>query len=458
MKSRGVGITDAIISRLTSLQNLAVRPTTSVLKYAKESPDPTEAAKALGVASVLEGTYQRTSGVTRVTVQLIDGRTGTTKWSQRYDLKSADILSFEDEVAGKVVEGLQIQISPTEQKAIEQPATASVEAYNDYLQARVYMNEYLVYSRVDSLEKGQRLLLHATSVDSKFAEAYALLATMYSFQAANFTENADANIRKSEELAKTATSIKPQSAEALMALGGVYGEQGREKEAIPVLRQALTLAPNSETAWQMMGYAYYYAGLIEMAEKCYRRVVELNPLPPQPRWMHARMLMYVGRMAEAEQELRDVIAKNPEQYKALAYFGALLYYEGRFDEAEGVLDRAVKLSGNSTDFTAGIMAGFLYAARNQREKIDPRVFQTRPEEVVDGDQAYWTGGIYALLGDRPHALAYLRRSVALGNLTYPWFQKDKNYDSLRGDPEYQAIMKDVRQKSEALRNEFETRP
>jgi hypothetical protein len=78
--------------------------------------------------------------------------------------------------------------------------------------------------------------------------------------------------------------------------------------------------------------------------------------------------------------------------------------------------------------------------------------------VVDGDQAYWTGGIYALLGDRQHALAYLRRSVALGNLTYPWFQKDKNYDSLRGDPEYQAIMNDVRQRSEALRSEFETRP
>lgn len=456
--SWGVGITDAIISRLTSLQNLAVRPTTSVLKYAKESPDPTEAAKALGVGSVLEGTYQRSSGVTRVTVQLIDGRSGTTKWSQRYDLKSADILSFEDAVASKIVEGLQIQISPAEQKAIEQPATASVEAYNDYLQARVYLNDYLVYSRLDSLEKGQHLLLHATSVDSKFAEAYALLATMYSFQAANFTEDADANLRRAEDLAKTAMSLKPQSAETLMALGGVLGEEGREKEAIPVVRQAVALAPNSETAWQMLGYAYYYAGLTEMAEKCYRRVIELNPIPPQPRWMHARMLMYVGRMGEAEQEMRDLIAKNPDQYKALAYFGGLLYYEGKFDEAEVNLDRAVKLSGRSSDFTAVTMRAFLYASQKQREKIDPRIFQIRPEVVVDGDQAYWTGGIYALLGDRQHALAFLRRSVALGNFTYPWFQKDKNYDNLRGDPEYQAIMADVRQKSEALRIEFEARP
>src|SRR5271155_2893719 len=72
--SWGIGITDAIISRLTSLHNLAVRPTTSVLKYSKEAPEPTEAAKALNVESVLEGTYQRSSDVIRVTVQLIDGR------------------------------------------------------------------------------------------------------------------------------------------------------------------------------------------------------------------------------------------------------------------------------------------------------------------------------------------------------------------------------------------------
>ena len=166
--SWGVGITDAIISRLTSLQNLAVRPTTSVLKYAKESPEPVEVAKAMGVQNVLEGTYQRAAGVTRVTVQLIDGRTGTTKWSQRYDLKSTDVLSFEDEVAGKVVEGLRIQISPTEQKAIQQPATANAEAYNDYLQARVYLNDYLVYSRLDSLENGERLLARGDCTGQEF--------------------------------------------------------------------------------------------------------------------------------------------------------------------------------------------------------------------------------------------------------------------------------------------------
>jgi tetratricopeptide (TPR) repeat protein len=204
----------------------------------------------------------------------------------------------------------------------------------------------------------------------------------------------------------------------------------------------------------MLAYSYYYAGLNELAEQGYRRVQELNPVPPQPHWMHARMLLYMGRMAEAEAEMREVVARNPNQYKALAYFGSVLYYEGKFDEAEKNLERAVQLSGGSSDYTAGIMAAFLYGSRKQKEKIEPRILRIRPEQVIDGDHAYWTGGIYAMLGDRQHALEWLRRSLALGNVNYPWFQRDKNYDSLRSDPEHQAIMADVKKRWEAYRNEF----
>ena len=452
--SWGVGMTDAVISRLTSLQNLAVRPTTSVLKYAQQTPDPVEVAKALGVENVLEGTYQRASGVIRVTVQLIDGHSGTAKWSQRYDLKTADILTFEDEVATKVVEGMQIQVSPTEQKAIQRPVTTNVEAYTDYLQARADFAQYFVSSQVESLEKAKSLLSHAISLDKNFADAHALLAEIYSFQGTNFTENAEANLKQGETLAQRAVKLNPDSAEAAIALGCIYGEEGREQESIRILRQAVVRAPNNETAWQMLGYAYYYAGLGDLAEQGYRRVVELNPIPPQPHWMHARMLMYLGRMTEAEDEMRQVLAQNPNQFKALAYFGALLYYEGKLDEADATFARSLQLAPRSSDLTGPIMAAFLYASRGQREKIDRRILDSRPAEVVDGDQAYWTGGIYALLGDKPHALQWLRRAVALGDVNYPWFQRDKTYDSLRSDSAYQSIMAGVRQRWEAYKKEF----
>ncbi|HZQ20823.1 MAG TPA: protein kinase [Terriglobales bacterium] len=453
--SWAIGITDAIISRLTSLQNLAVRPTTSVLKYAKETPDPAEVAKTLGVQSILEGTYQKASGVTRVTVQLIDGSTGNTKWSQRYDLRSADILSFEDEIAGKVVTGLQIEISPAEEQSMERPATTNVEAYDDYLQVRFYSNEYAVDSNLSNLENGERLLLHAISLDNNFAEAYALLAKLYMFQSANFVADSAANLKRGEAAAQKALGINPRSVEGMSALGAAYAEGGRERDAINTLRQATLLAPNDVYAWDLLAYAYYYAGLNELAEQGYRRVVELNPLPPRSHWMHARMLLYSGRAPEAEQEMREATAKTPDQFKALAHLGNILYYEGKADEAESVLDRALQLATNSTDDAARLYAAFVFASRNERAKIDPRLFRYRPEQVIDGDEAYWLGGMYALLGEKKQALEWLKRTAELGDVNYPWFERDKNYDSLRSDPEYQSIMAGIRDRWQAYKTEFD---
>jgi eukaryotic-like serine/threonine-protein kinase len=452
--SWGVGITDAIISRLTSLQNLAVRPTTSVLKYANATPEPVEVAKALGVESVLEGTYQRSSNVVRVTVQLIDGHTGTTKWSQRYDLKSADILSFEDEVAGKVVEGLQIQISPTEQKSIQQPVTANVDAYNDYLQARFYGNQYFMDSRLETLENAQRLARQAIALDKNFADAYALLAQLYMYQGANFPKDGAANLKRAEAAAQSALAINSQSVKGMVALGAAYTEEGREGDGIRILRRAITLAPNDSVAWDMQGYAYYYAGLNELAEQSYRRVVELNPTP-RNHWMHARMLLYTDKADEAAEEMRPVVAQNPDQYKALAHLGEFLYYEGRLDEAESMLDKAVLLGHDSGDNTPQILAAFVYASRNERGKIDPTIFNYQLETVIDGDQAYWTAGIHALLGDRPGALLWLRRTVDLGDVNYPWFERDKNFTGLHSDAEYQNIMAGVRERWQSYKNEFD---
>jgi tetratricopeptide (TPR) repeat protein len=136
----------------------------------------------------------------------------------------------------------------------------------------------------------------------------------------------------------------------------------------------------------------------------------------------------------------------------------MLYYQGHLDEAETVLNRALTRPHDPGDESAEMMAGFVYASRNQRDKvkqIDGKILERQPQEIIDADGAYWTAGIFALLGDKPHALEWFRRTVALGDMNYPWFQRDKNFDSLRSDPEYQAIMEDVRKRWEAYKDEFD---
>jgi serine/threonine protein kinase/TolB-like protein/cytochrome c-type biogenesis protein CcmH/NrfG len=437
----GIGIADAIISRLTTLQNLTVRPTNSVLRYAKGADDPAQAARELEVNSVLAGTYQRVGGVMRVSVQLIDH--GAARWASRYDLQGRDMLRFEDDVAQKVVDGLSVQLSGAEQESLKAASTNSAEAYNLLLQARAYWNDYFVDSRLETLQRAQQTAQRAIERDPTFVDAYSLLAQAYSLQASNFQENGVRNLTLAEQAARKAVALNPHSFEANMALGAVYGEQGKNADSLRILRETVILAPNSALAWKQLGYIYHYAGLIDLAEAAFRRARDLEPTLPQAYWMHGRMLLYQGKAHDAEVEVRQALQRQPDQFKLLTFLGDFLYYQGKTEEAERALGRASQLSGPRSEDEPLVISAFLYASRGERDRIDPRIFSYRPEEVVDGDLAEWIGAVYALLGEKQPALAWLRRAVGLGNHNFPWFQRDMNWDKLRGDAEYKRIMFEV---------------
>ena len=183
--------------------------------------------------------------------------------------------------------------------------------------------------------------------------------------------------------------------------------------------------------------------MIDLAEAAFLRCRDLNPVPPQPYWLHGRMLLYQGKAHEAELEVRQALERYPDNFKLLAYLGEFLYYQGKPEEAEGVLDRAAQLSGPQGEDIALLFSAFAHASRGEHNRIDPRIFRYKPDEVVDGDSAEWIGGIYALLGEKSTALTWLRRAVQLGDHNYPWFQRDKNWDKLRGDQQFQRIMVEV---------------
>jgi tetratricopeptide (TPR) repeat protein len=149
--------------------------------------------------------------------------------------------------------------------------------------------------------------------------------------------------------------------------------------------------------------------------------------------------------------MTPVVTAYPNQFKALSYQGEFLYYAGKLDEAEKTFARATESGRDQGDMAPVILAGFLYASRGQRNKIDATVFRQRPQQCTDGDLAYWVGGVYALLGEKETALAWLHRAVDIGNHNYPWFQRDKNWDKLRDDPEYQKVMEDVRHRWEGYK-------
>ena len=448
----GVGMTDAIIGRLATLHQLAVRPTSAVLKYVKAPADPSQVARELEVESVLDGTFHRIGDVIRVSVQLVGGQDRTIHWAARYDLRADDMLRFQDEVAQQVAEGLSVPLSAAEQQSLASPITNSAEAHDLYVQARFHWTEYSVRSLRESLRRGQQLLERAIAIDPAFAHAHALLSLLLFYESANFTENAEANLARAQNTAERALALDGELADGWIALGGAYSQAGRNEDAVRTLKRGAELAPNSDFAWDMLGYACHYAGLLELAEESYRRAEMLNPTSRRLRWMHARMLLYLGRTPEATREMS--FARTMDHAKAQAYLGKFLYYEGRLDEAERVFASALRLNEELQEPAGPTFAAYLFAARGERDRIDPMLFALRPDQSFDGDHAYWLGGVFALLGEKDRALAWLRRAVELGNHNYPWFSRDRNYDRLRGEPEYETIIAGVRHQWERYRALF----
>lgn len=131
------GVQDEILTGLSRVADLKVISRTSVMQY-KAGPKRNlrEIATDLGVAHVLEGTVQRAGGRVRVNAQLVDARTDSQIWAERYDRDIADVFAIESEVAGMIVAQLQAKISPSEKAAIEQKPTADLAAYDLYVRAK----------------------------------------------------------------------------------------------------------------------------------------------------------------------------------------------------------------------------------------------------------------------------------------------------------------------------------
>ena len=222
------------------------------------------------------------------------------------------------------------------------------------------------------------------------------------------------------------------------------------------MRQAAALAPNDVQTWDYLGYAYHYAGLIDLAEEALRHSRDLNPSPPRIYWMHGRMLVYQGRAREAVEEARAALERTPGQFKLMAFLGYFLYYDDNYDEAERWLSKAVELRGGRGDDTPLIFSAYLHAMRGKRDKIDPEIFAYCPEQIIDGDLAEWVGSVYALLGEKAQALAFLRRAK-LGDHNYPWFLRDKNWNKLRGDADYERLMREAEAYWRQYTEEFSNR-
>src|SRR6516164_9797855 len=131
------GVQDEILNDLAKIADLKVISRTSVMQYKSGvKRNLREIANELGVAHVVEGSVQRAANRVRVSAQLIDARTDTHLWGERYDRPLDDVFAIQSDIAKAIADHLQAKLSPAEKAAMEQPPTTDLVAYDRYLRAK----------------------------------------------------------------------------------------------------------------------------------------------------------------------------------------------------------------------------------------------------------------------------------------------------------------------------------
>jgi TolB-like protein/Tfp pilus assembly protein PilF len=323
------GVQDEILTDLANIADLKVISRTSVLHYKSGvARNLREIAQQLGVANVVEGSVQRSGNRVRVNAQLVDARTDAHLWAQTYDRDLADVFAIQSEIAKAIADQLQAKLSPNEKKAIEQPPTTDLAAFDLYSRAKsLLLTTSFSATNDPDLRKAIELLNEAVKRDPSFFDAYCQLAyaheTIYAVRGSDHTP---ARLALAEAAVQAATRLRPDAAETHLARAQYLYHGLRDYAgALAELEIARRGLPNDPRLFELSGFILQRRGQQEEGLQNLQRAVELDPRNFFTLQQIALSYQGLGRYAESIAALDRALTIVPDNVETRAIRG-LFYF------------------------------------------------------------------------------------------------------------------------------------
>src|SRR6267142_2308879 len=436
-------LADAVITELARVRSLVVRPSSEIVKYQGLQVDPRQAGREMSVAAVLSAGFLRAGDRIRVTAQLVDVDSGDLLWSDKIDADATDIINVQDTITQEICDGLRLELTSDERVRLEQQKTANAEAYEEYLRGRDCLGRYVYHTVArkdvdEAIEHFER----AAYLDPSFALAHCAQGAAYGSRVMKGFGEPDDHALAREAFDK-ALALDPHLIEARMNMIFIYLSRGLKEQARAAADQLKREAPNDASVHFVRAVLARLDGDYNKALRSLDRMARLNPAERVVvSYNRARLLTYQARYDEALAELDAGAAIEPDHPLLRTFRARALYYRGEPVKAAEILEQVLEQQPQ-LDGIRPIYATFLSELGwhdEAREQITDEVIKTAD---TDHDVAYWLASAYAMEGEREAALKWLRRAIELGNENRPWFETDKNWDSLRNDPEYRQIVSSI---------------
>ena len=429
-----VGIPDAIITRLSTVRQFRVRPTSAVVRYQGQQVDVQDIGHRLGSQYVLVGAIRPTSDRVRVSVQLVRAADGSTVWGDQYDRPREDLLGIEDAVAGEISSALRVQLSDADRERLYRRYTRNGAAYERYLMGRSRLRSVTEQDARQAIAEFEA----ARDLDPSYPLAYAGLATAAAQLRVRFGSRSGYDVwdARARQEAARALQLDPDLPEAHVALAAVHRFQEYDWDTvIRESRRALDLNPSLDRPHLYLAAAYFHLGLLNEAEAEVHAARELNPENRvEPLEILGAVSLFAGRPSDAVGHLSQV--HDVSDSRIVKYLlGLALYYRGDQPRAqallESMIDDAGPLPGNARASLAAIRAA--QGAGSEARALAERV-ASEPELIHHG--AYGLGAAYAQLRDPVAAVRWLSQAATTGFPCYPWYERDRLLDPIRDDARF----------------------
>ncbi len=433
------GLTDEVITDLSSIRALRVISRTSANRLKGGDHDIQEIARTLNVQYVLEGGVQRIGDRLRVTAKLIDARTDSLVWADKYKGSMEDVFEIQESLSRRIVEALRVRLSLTEEARLAERPISDVEAYDYYLKARHEIHRYTG----EALDRAVAYLERGVEIDPDNPQLQCALGYA-DWHYVNAGVSADPeHLERARQRAERALALDPDLPQAHRLLGLVRIHQGRTLEGVRLLQRALAGDPSDTDTLAILATCYGFLGKPAAGAPLVRRLLELDPLTPVYQCWPGILAMMRGEFAEAGAPFQTSLRLDPANPQLRALYGQALALAGDRDEASKVF---AALHDEMPDNFFGRLAR-LYERALAGDAAGVReaaVEDLRAAAAADPFYAWNVAEAFALVGDREEAVAWLGRASERGFLNHPLLSElDPLLEGVRSDPAFVALMQRI---------------
>ncbi|MDH5176465.1 MAG: tetratricopeptide repeat protein [Gammaproteobacteria bacterium] len=401
----GDGLSEELSTKLAQVAGMRVAARTSAFEFKGRNLDMRKIGQSLGVRHVLEGSVRRLGDNVRVTVQLIDTKTGYHVWAGNFDRPWRDVLALQDDIAASVTDALQVVLrdKETPTKPGHQVEARAIEPYLAGLAALRQPGDISV------LDRAQASFQQAIDMDPQFAGAYAGLCRTH---ARRFSRTRDPASRdEAERVCRQALELDPAVVETEKALASIALSDGRFAAAAKAYARMLQHNPSDADAYIGLGDALVGLGKPTEAEANYRRAVRAEPAYWGAQTALAKHLFERGHVDEAAAAQRKATELVPSSANAWSNLGGILQMKGDVDGAVEAYGRSLQLEPSKDAYSN---LGTLYFYSNRF----PEAVANYERAAALGEHDYVIQGnladaLWQAPGRREDAVAQYRRAILL---------------------------------------------